>query len=309
MPFIGVDTGKASYEVCVENMLLKVERSKKPVRKFLNGLQAGSVICIEATGKYHLLLAEMAYELGFTVYVVNPADFACYRDSISYRAKTDPIDARILARYAEREHDRLRAWIPPQKVPALARELLQMRETLVSARVAMQQSLSETSCAQSRALADVRRTLNDMAAHAAAIEAEIAQLLKDDNTFRRLLRVPGVGVLTAAMLTWVFAHGEFATSDKLVAFIGLDVRVRESGKWKGQRKLSKRGDALARKLIFNGATSLRSSQHWKQRFLAIEARGWSKIAATVAVARKLLRIAWALVKHDRQYFQVVTHAA
>jgi transposase len=309
MAVVGVDTGKSSYEMYDGNQVFPVERSKKPVRKFLKSLEPGSVLCMEATGKYHLMIAEMAYEMGFSVYVVNPADFRCYRDSVCYRAKTDPIDARILARYAEREHDRLRPWVPPQRVPARARELLQVRDTLVGSRVALQQSLGEVPLAGSPALKGVEDILEQMRAQADSLESEIEQLLKDDATFKRLHSMRGFGVLTAAMLTWIFAHGTFASSDKLVAFVGLDVRVRESGKWNGQRKLTKRGDALARKLLYNAANTLRSSNDWKQLFLDIQARGWSKTAATIVVARKLLRIAFALVKHNRQYFQVVRHAS
>ena len=301
MAFVGVDCSKNTYDIFCKGELYKVERSFKKVKRFLRSLEEGSEIAIEPTNNYHLMLVHAAYGMGHTVFLVNPADFHAYRSSVCYRAKTDTIDASILARFVERERDRLMPWTPPELRCFRARQLLGLRQTLVDSCVALEQSLSGVPCAGSKAIANMKRTCAAMRREALALEQEIAQLLKDNATFQRALRVTGFGVCTAAILAYVFSKGTFSTSDKLVAFVGLDVRVRESGKWKGKRSLTKRGDSLVRKMLWMAANSLKRSAGWKEKFEALAARGIEKTAASVIVARKLLRIFWTLETYDLQY--------
>jgi len=291
--FAGVDSSKSSFDVSLDGTVLKVERSPKSVRKLLRALPEGTCLVMEATAKLHLMLADAAYEAGFTVYVVNPADFARYRESVNYRVKSDAVDAQILARYGEREHDRLRRYVPQDKLSMRVRELLGLRDQLVESRVAISQSLSQITLLDSLALKEVELTLAQMSRNADAIEVEIHELLSSNPVYIRLLRLPGIGPITAAALTWALSRGTFENRDKFVAFIGMDVRIRESGMWKGRRKLTKRGDPLLRKLLYMGASSLRASAAWKGRFASLEARGISKVASTVIVARQIARNAYA----------------
>lgn len=151
MAYVGCDAG-SSYAISVdEGVSFIVERSPKAIKEFLKTLEKGSSIAVEATGRWHLMLAEMAYEKGFTVYVVNPWDFSKYRDSVCPRAKTDPIDAQILSRYAAKENDRLRCWVPPAETPRRARDLLGLRNQTSVARIALEQSLKAISLRSSPA--------------------------------------------------------------------------------------------------------------------------------------------------------------
>src|SRR4051812_32959821 len=113
MAFVGVDCSKNNYDVFCQGRQFKLERSFKQVKKFLRSLEEGFSIGIEPTNRFHLMLAQAAYELGHIVYLVNPADFHAYRSSLSYRAKTDIIDCTLLARFVEKENDRLFPWAPP----------------------------------------------------------------------------------------------------------------------------------------------------------------------------------------------------
>ena len=159
----------------------------------------------------------------------NTYDVFChaYRNSVCYQAKTDAIDAAVLARFVEKESDRLRLWAPPDIKCERARQLLGVRQTLVDACVSLEQSFSGVPEAGSKAISQVKRTIRTMRKEALALEEEIAELLKDNASFRRALKVTGFGVCSAAILAYVFSKGTFSSSDKLVAFVGLDVRVRD----------------------------------------------------------------------------------
>lgn len=100
----------------------------------------------------------------------------------------------------------------------------------------------------------------------------------------------------------MLGSGEFTSSDAFLAFVGLDLRVRDSGKHKGERKLSKRGDPEARKLLYMAALTACQQPGPFSEFRAryLEA-GRSKTEAAVIVARKLARVAWAVYTKQQPY--------
>lgn len=83
--------------------VLRIANEAIAIDRWLSQLADGSVIAMEATGTYHRRLADLAYARGFAVYVVNPRDFYYYARGVGARGKTDPLDARLLARYVANE--------------------------------------------------------------------------------------------------------------------------------------------------------------------------------------------------------------
>uniref|UniRef100_UPI00123B33B7 transposase n=1 Tax=Pseudomonas saliphila TaxID=2586906 RepID=UPI00123B33B7 len=113
--------------------------------------------------------------------------------------------------------------------------------------------------------------------------------------------IEGIGDLTAMALANTFHRGPFKTSDAFIAFLGMDVRVRDSGKQKGRRKLTKKGDPELRRLLYNAAMAARKTQAWKGVYEAYIAQGLKPIQALVKLARKLARIAFALMQNQTTY--------
>jgi transposase len=110
--------------------------------------------------------------------------------------------------------------------------------------------------------------------------------------------IPGIGVLTSTFLGHRFTRLPYATSDAVVAATGLDPRPDDSGQKEGPRRLSKRGPAEARRLLFNCARSAAQRKPWRPYYDAQLAKGLSKTAATIVLARKMLRVAFALYQHQ-----------
>ncbi|MCH8302919.1 MAG: IS110 family transposase, partial [Proteobacteria bacterium] len=119
--------------------------------------------------------------------------------------------------------------------------------------------------------------------------------------YQRCLTIPGAGPLNAAALVTVFHRGAFAGADAFVAFIGMDIRVRESGKFKGKRKLSKRGEAELRRLLYCATQGARSYQPFDDFYQKQLDKGLPKIAAKVILARKIARIAFALMTNQQSF--------
>src|SRR5215210_2747765 len=117
--------------------------------------------------------------------------------------------------------------------------------------------------------------------------------------------MPEFGPKTVAVLRAELGEVErFQGSRQVVAYAGMDVTVRESGKWKGQRKLSKRGSGMLRRFLFLaalGSVRGRSRSAFGAYYRALEARGLRGYRALVAVMRKMLVVAYHLLKSGERY--------
>ncbi len=105
-----------------------------------------------------------------------------------------------------------------------------------------------------------------------------------------------MGPLTATALVHALDRGEFKSSDSFVAYCGLDPRANDSGQKKGRRKLSKQGDILLRRLLYTAAMSASRLAVWKPLYERYKARGLSQVQVLCILARKMARLAWALVR-------------
>lgn len=259
---VGVDVSKAELAVSIDDAAVTtVANEAEAIHQWLDGFHQPLALALEATGTYHLALAEQAHQRGHRVYLVNGLRLNRYRDSLGGRAKTDASDARLLARYLRNEASQLRPWSPPPKAYRTLQSLLHRRTTLVQARVAIQQSLQGIPELNT----SLRAILRQLARTDAAIARQIQAALAAANWLplaRRCQQIEGIGPVTAAALTMAFHRGAFASSDAFVAFLGLDVRVRDSGRQRGRRKLTKAGDPELRRLLYLAAMQAQRQPAW-----------------------------------------------
>ena len=145
---IGVDVAKDEIVVYRSDLgkVQDVTNERSALLKWLKTLPAHSAIALEATNIYHLDTTELAHEMGHDVYVIDGSRLNRYRDGIGIRAKTDALDAVLLARYLSRESDRLRIWSPPPEAYTRLKSLLRRRAKLIQSRVALKQSWKTNPC-------------------------------------------------------------------------------------------------------------------------------------------------------------------
>jgi len=110
--FVGVDVAKDELVVCqgVDGALSVVSNHADAIGSWLQTLPPDASIAMESTGRYHRLLATMACQAGRDVYVLNARDVHFYAKALGSRAKTDSVDARLIARYLAEHRARLHAW-------------------------------------------------------------------------------------------------------------------------------------------------------------------------------------------------------
>ncbi|WP_229616346.1 transposase, partial [Pseudomonas syringae] len=132
--------------------------------------------------------------------------------------------------------------------------------------------------------------INSMKRLEALVEKKIRDVLQEAGLMvqvNRCMKVEGIGFLTAARLVTSYQRGEFSGANAFIAFLGLDLRVSKSGQRDGPRRLTKRGDPEARRLLHNAAMSGSRTPAWKPFYEEQRKRGFSTTQALVMLARKM----------------------
>lgn len=296
--FIGADVAKAEIVIATygDSATRQVANTKAALKTWLKTLPPGTCLGLESTGSYHELLAELAHGGGLTVYLLNPKDVRHYAQSVGTRAKTDQVDARLLARFIAREHETLHPWQPPTPLQRQLDTLLKRRATLVRSQGAIRQSMTRLSSLKT----EINVTFKALDTLLKAIDRKIEQTLASEADIQVqagcLRSVPGIGLLSGAALLNLFRRLPEAHADAVVAFTGLDPRPCDSGQKRGKRRLSKRGPSELRRLLFNAAMSAAKTKVWRPYYERERAKGLPTTAALVILARRLVRVAFALFK-------------
>jgi transposase len=256
---------------------------------------------MEATGGYHELLAELACKARLQVFVINPRDLRRYAEGVGRRGKTDRMDAEVIARYVAREHSDLHAYLPPTKAQRRLTQLMARRAKLIQIKGSIDQSLRSLPALRSEAQRLTAGIDRLIARLELMMQHTLQQMPTAQEAAKRIATITGFGPLGSTCLGHHFTRLPYANSDAVVAASGLDPRPDDSGHKHGRRRLSKRGPAEERRILFNCARSAARTKLWQPYYQAQLAKGLSATAATVILARKMLRVAFAVYKHQQPF--------
>lgn len=297
----GFDVAKQELVVWYEGSQMTLKNDRKALARFLKGLAADTKIAVESTGRFHWKLVDAALALNLAVYVLNPREVKMYRRSLNFRVKSDRVDAEAIARFVEKEHERLRIYVPAPARTVLGSELLRLREKCVACRVQLRASLSELGEELRQTMALAEASLQSLSRTIEDLDRRLRELVEDEPLYHRLRKIPGFGPVTACALTLLLTRATFERPDSLVAFVGLDLEVRDSGTAVGRRRLTKRGDRRLRCLLYTAATAGLRCSCWKPFYENAKARGWKSTQAILILARKMIRIAWVIQNKEVEF--------
>ncbi len=281
----GVDAGDST----------RIDNTEAGICAWLDSQAGPTRIAVEATNRYHELFVERAYAQGHRIYLIDAFRLSRYREAVGHRAKTDRCDAELLARYLQQEEDHLRLWEPRDPRQTRLWRLLKRRATLVQTTVRLRQSLADIGALDDAAKELIRHCQQLVR----TVDRELrmqAKRLDWEQDLRLASDIPGLGPTTSLALVATFHRHNFRNADAFVAFIGLDVRVRDSGRFRGRRKLTKKGDPEIRRLLYNAAMTACRQEHWRPYYQSLRDRGLSGTAALMILARKMVRVCYALLK-------------
>lgn len=266
-------------------------------------------VVMEATGSYWLALARQLHEHGFGVSIVNPVQPLQFARLRLQRAKSDAIDARLLADFACLMP--LPGWTPPPAIQEQLQQRLALRDDLLKIRTEQRNRLHALLQNPRREPTLVQR----LQQHLAYLESEIKQLsveikalLASEHEWtqaaRRLRTIPGIGAITTAwILVATHAFTRCQTPEQAVAFAGLVPHIRQSGtSLHSTRGVGGGGHkALRDSLYMAAASAARFNPVLQPLYQRLLERGKPKKVARCAVARKLLRFAWAVVVKQQDF--------
>jgi transposase len=301
---VGVDvSSKTVVAACAARSFAPrtLRNEAKVLRGWLQSLPAGTRVGVEATGGYHQLLADVAHAAGLAVYVLNPRDLKKYAEGVGRRGKTDRVDAEVIARFVAHEHDRLHGYVPLSAAQRHLEQLLKRRGKLVALRVALElgwsgvAGVNKEMTALYQAHAQLLRQVDYLMAQAVAALPEVSERARQVHT------IPGYGKLGSVAIAQALTRWPFTNVDAFIAHTGLDPRPDDSGDKRGRRRISKRGPAELRRVMYICAMSAARSKVWRPYYLAQRAKGLSGTAALVVLARKMARIAYGICKQHTAF--------
>ncbi len=313
-PALGIDVAKEKFNVCLINASDRLKHKVFPntpagfeqlsvwLEKF--GIQSVKA-CLEATGTYGERLALFLHKAGHTVSVINPAAAKAFAASRLSRTKTDRVDAELIARFCLAQQPT--AWTPPAAEVRELQALVRRLESLTEMRVMEENRLSSGISVQA-VQESVRELLNHLSEQIKRTEKLIREHI---NRYPRLKQqselldsIPGIAETTAAsLLAEIVDVTQYKSARQVAAFAGLVPRERQSGSSvRGRTRLSKIGNARLRKaLYFPAMTALRCSPFFQTWAEGLRQRGKCKMSIIGAVMRKLVHLAYGVLKSGKPF--------
>lgn len=300
---LGADVSRGWIDVHQhgEEAVERIANERRAIDAFLKRFRAGAAIAVEATNTYHELLVDRALKRGLVVYLVSGYQIKHYGQALGQRMRSDEIDARLISRFLVREIDQLKPFEPKSPQHALLWTLLKRRAKVVQSRQQLRQSfagIKELRSHTRQIQKTFARVLKDLDRRVAKLVSELGWL----DEVKRVQGIPGVGLLNAQALVAAYHSGSFVHHDPFIAYLGLDVRAKDSGKFRGQRKLTKHGDGEYRRLLYCASvTACRMPGYFGERYKGLLARGLTTTAAHVVIARKLAIIGFNLLRKGVEF--------
>jgi transposase len=302
---VGIDVSKDRLDVAVRpsNESFSVGRNAAGLEQLIARLRQLSprVVALEATGGFETVVAAALSAAGLPVAIVNPAQIRAFARAIGQRAKTDPIDARVIAHFAEATNLEPRP-LPDEQTRLLA-DLVGRRRQIIEMMGAERQR--EQRLSAPRLKKSIARLVKALEKELASLDTDIGDAVRGSPAWRAkeelLASVPGVGpVISHTLIADLPELGQIG-GKQITALVGLAPFTRQSGKWRGKSFIGG-GRTDVRAVLFMGA--LVAKQHnpvLKAFFDRLIAAGKPKMVALIAVARKLLTILNAILRDSRPW--------
>lgn len=280
-------------------------RGHEQLLKWLKNRRLDRVkVCLEATGGLGEDLATALHEQGHIVSIVNPARIKAFGQSEGVRTKTDAVDAALIARFCRSQSPT--PWAPPAPSERALQALLRRRDNLVDMRT------QELNRAQAARVTDaVQSSIDEHIGYLddriASIEDEIRKLIDTDSDLRGkrdlLQTIPGIGEKTANTILGEMPRiAEFRDVKAVAAHAGLSPKHNQSGLSPGRSRLCKAGNARLRKaLYFPAIVAMRQNPTLRIFAERLAERGKRTMVIVAAVMRKLLTIAYGVLKGGRPF--------
>lgn len=300
--YIGIDIAKHSFDVhhTADKRDAHFKNTDIHIKTFTERLAETdpTLIVMEATGGYERALAKELHATGMPVVVANPKRIRDFAKAVGQLAKTDKIDARIIARYA--------ATIKPEAQTPIDNKSLEIKELTVRRQQLNAIRTSEICRTEHAAVEIVAQSID---AIIATVEHDIKVITKRIDTLieqsadlkqkaRILGSAPGIGVKTVGMLIGGLPELGSLNRRKIAALVGLAPMNRDSGTYRGKRMTGGGRVDVRKQLYMPALVAIQHNPVIRKYYQRLLKKGKAKMIAVVACMRKLLTILNAMVKKN-----------
>jgi len=314
---VGIDVAKAkldmriiytdeSYKHCI------IQNTEEGIADLANMLaDCHGKIVMESTGRYHLLCALMLAETGLDVRVINPLMTKAYSKARIRNTKTDKVDAALLAEMARSDRHLPKSFKPNRThvqirqkiglVSSLEHQIQKLTAILKNYKSFQEQLGGHLSEAEE----SIGCSLKLLISSKEKLTKELESLIFSDDANRvnreLLISIPGISSYVASLILHSFSK-EYEHPKQWIAYIGMDVGLRESGTWHGRGRITKRGSAYLRKRLFSAAWgAVMHNDVFKSYYKILKERGRHHTEALIIISRKILRISFSILKHNKPF--------
>jgi transposase len=299
---VGIDVGKTQLDAYIHerDLYLSVENSAEGIRTLLARLNRYRLtrIVLEATGRYERPLADAALAKDMPVIIANPLLVRRYAGAVGQLAKTDKIDARLIAEYA--------AVIRPEVRPANSHNVRAIKDLLARRRQLLTMSTMEKNRAQIMPRSfrsDIQRHIQHLQKQLEKLDKLLDQKIEAEDQWREkraiMLSMPGIGPAVVNTLLGDLPELGELTNKEIAALTGVAPYNRDSGSLRGKRRI-RGGRHSVRTILFMAAlTSVQHNSVIKRFFQHLVAQGKHKKVALTACIRKMIITLNAMVRDGK----------
>jgi transposase len=301
---IGVDVGKANLDIALHpsGQFYSIPNSEAHIRRFVKILKGYSIerIVVEATGRYEHALVQACDQADLPIIVVNPTSVRRYAQAIGVLAKTDRIDAQVIAKYAATLKPEFKPI--PDKTSQQIRDLLTRRSQLLEMSTMEKNRLQILPKTLHRSIKSLLKMLqSQVETITKQIEQEVAKVDHWRIKSEILTSVPGVGkVLTYTLLSELPELGSLNRKE-IAALVGVAPINRDSGKLNGKRRI-RGGRHRVRTVMFMAMlSSIQCNPVFKRFYEHLKAQGKIPKVALIACMRKMIVVLNTMVKNQEPW--------
>jgi transposase len=302
---VGIDVSKDRLDVAVRpgGEAFAVERNGSGLDRLVARLAelAPSIVALEATGGFETIAAAALTGAGLPVVVVNPAQIRAFAKALGQRAKTDPIDAAVIAHFAEATKPQIRPLL--DEATRMLADLVARRRQIVEMIGAERQR--ERRITLPRLKKSIARVVKTLEKELTEIDDDIGGAMRGSPAWREkedlLASVPGIGPIIARTLIAELPELGQLGRKQIAALAGLAPFTRQSGQWRGRSFIAGGRKAVRTALFMGAMVAKRHNPVLKAFFDRLVAAGKPKMVALIAVARKLLTILNAILRDNRSW--------
>lgn len=305
--YFGIDISKLTFDVCTATgQHIRYTNDAQGHNAFLKTIPKRSLCIMEYTGIYYLELAKYLHKKAISVCVENPLRIKRFMQMHLHRNKTDKADSKMIKLYGEEQQVEL--WKPEPLLIERSRDIYQTMEQYIEFRAGLKNKLDglKSKKGNVRLMQSVKNQIDSIGSSIDDLQVQLDELIKEYNPemLKNLNSIKGIGPRTSTLLILSTRGFEsFMNAKQVCSYFGISPTEYSSGtSVKGSRKISKMGNPLVRKKLY--MCSLQASKHnraCRELYQRLLAKGKPKKVALIAVANKLIKIAFAIAKSGIPY--------